>query len=69
MGCTHGRSAGGDAFQLEQDDDARPCDVVGRMEQTREQPAGRCRGGCRKRQGQAVAFVILTHGAGCLGEW
>ena len=26
-------------------------------------------GGCRKRQGQAVAFVILTHGAGCLGEW
>ena len=20
-------------------------------------------------RGQAVAFVILTHGAGCLGEW
>lgn len=24
-------------------------------------------GECRKRQGQAVAFVILTHGAGCRG--
>lgn len=51
MRCTHGRSAGGDAFQLEQDDDARPCDAVSRMEQTKEQPAGRCRGGMPKAAG------------------